>query len=299
MMRTRWRLFALGRTQVYLHLGTVIFALYMTLTGHGGMLCCSMASILLHEAAHASVAKAFGRSPQEIELTPLGCLMRLEDEAALSPSRRLMMLCAGPLASFLLCWLCLTAVRLGWLDIHAGRRLFCCNLLLLLGNLLPALPLDGGRILALLLSLRLPGERAQGILRISGTALGMGCIGLNLVLSIRHGGWNLSCAMAGCFLMYAAATGTTTFAMAELRRLMDRKQRLAEKGASPCRWLAVTPDTPLRKAAAQLPRGAYAMVCLVDPVDMHLMAQVSERELLSAYFSQPGQCCRLLLAGEN
>lgn len=294
-MSTRWRLFRLGSTGVYLHLGTVLFDLYMVLTGHGAGLCLSTACVFLHEMAHAAVSLAFGQPPEEIEFTPLGCLMRLEDEATLPPGKRLMMLCAGPMASLLLCWLALGATRIGLMGAGLGRRLFCCNLLLALFNLLPALPLDGGRMLALVLSLRLRSHAVQRILRAGGTVLGLCCIGLNLALSIRYGGWNLSCGMVGCFLMYAGAVGTTSFAAAELRQLMDRKHHLAERGTVACRWLACTPETSLRRAVTSLPPQGYAMVCLVNPVDMQLLAQVSEQELLNAYFDRPGERCRTLL----
>lgn len=294
-MSTRWRVFRLGSTGVYLHMATVLFGMYMVLMGHGAALCLSIACVFLHEVAHAAVSMAFGQPPKEIEFTPLGCLMRLEDEAALPPGKRLMMLCAGPLASLLLCWLALWATRMGLMDAGLGRRLFCCNLLLGLFNLLPALPLDGGRVLALLLSLRFRSHTVQRILRANGTVLGLCCIGLNLALSIRYGGWNLSCGMVGCFLMYAGAVGTTSFAAAELRQLMERKRRLEERGVMVCRWLAVTPETSLRKAVASLPPQGYAMVCLVSPVDMKLLARVSEQELLNAYFDSPGERCRALL----
>lgn len=294
-MTTRWRIFSLGDTAVYLHLGTVLFGAYMVLMGHGLALCISMVSIFLHELAHAAVSLAFGRPARDIEFTPLGCLMRLEDETLLSPGRRLMMLCAGPLASLLLCWLALLGTRFGWVETVIGRRLFCCNLLLTMVNLLPALPLDGGRILALLLSRKLRGETVRTILRASGTILGLCCIGVNLWLSIRHGGWNLSCAMVGCFLMYAGAAGTASFAMDELRRLMERKRRIEEKGVMACRWLSATPETPLRKAVASLPPAAYGMICLVDPVDMKLLGQADEQTLLNTYLEQPGARCKALL----
>lgn len=295
-MTTRRRLFTIGETDIYLHLGTLLFAAYMVLTGHGGLLAVSFGSILLHEIAHGAVCWGFGKPPNEIEITPLGCLMRLEEESALSPGKRLMVLCAGPLASLALCWAALAATKLGWISGEAGRRLFCCNLLLVLGNLLPALPLDGGRILALVLSLRFRGETVQRVMRISGTVLGLACIGLNLMLSITHGGWNLSCAMAGCFLMYAAAVGTTSFALAELRRLIDRKTRLEARQTCPCKWLTVTPQTPLQKAVSLLPSAAYAMLAVVQPADMSLMAQVGEGTLIAAYLEQPGEKCRVLLS---
>lgn len=298
-MMMRKKVFSLGQTAIYLHMGTVLFALYMVFGGHGLTLAVSLGSILLHEGAHAAVASFLGLPPQEIEITPLGALMRLEDEARFSSGKRIAILSAGPLSSLMLCWCAILMTRWGWLSIGMGRSLFCCNLLLALGNLLPVLPLDGGRMLALLLSLRMRGETLRQILRVSGTIVGLGCIGLNLVLSLRYGGWNFSCAMAGCFFMYSAAVETTSFAMAELRQFMDKKSRLEAHGMAPCRYVAATPQTPLRKALCSMPPAYYGMLCLFDPVDMQLLVQVCEGDLLAAYLNTPGERCQVLLASDS
>lgn len=298
-MMLRKRLLSVGQTAIYLHLGTVLFALYMVLLGHGRTLAVSMASILLHEGAHGAMACLFGMPPMEIEITPLGALMRLEDEASLPPGKRLVMLAAGPLASFLLCWTAMLLTRWGWIGIGLGRSMFCCNLLLALGNLLPVLPLDGGRMLALVLSLHLRGETVRQILRIGGTIIGLGCIGLNLVLCLQWGGWNFSCAMAGCFFMYSAAVGTTSYAMAEMRQFMDKKSRLEAWGVAPCKCLAATPQTPLRKALCSMPPACYGMVCLFDPVDMRLLGQACEGDVLAAYLDSPGARCQVLLSSQS
>lgn len=291
----RRRLLTLGDTSVYLHLATLLYAAYMILLGHGGVLAVSMASILLHEAAHGAVAAIFGKPPQEIEITPLGALMRLEDEAELPLGKRLLMLLAGPAASFFLCWAAILLTRWGWLAQEGGRLLFSCNVLLLLMNLLPALPLDGGRMLALVLGLKLRRETVRRVMCASGTVIGLMCIVLNFLLSLRHGGWNLSFAMAGCFIMYAAAVGTTTPALAELRMFVDRKIRMEKRGALRCSWVAVTDALPLRKAIAFLSPGAYTMFTILQQGSMKPMGSRGEDALIAAYLNEPGQCCRILL----
>lgn len=295
----RKKLLNVGQTAVYLHLGTVLFALYMVLLGHGRALAVSMGSILLHECAHGAVARLFGVPPLEIEITPLGALMRLEDETRLSTGKRIAMLAAGPLASLTLCWGFLLVTGKGWLGVSMGRSLFCCNLLLAVGNLLPVLPLDGGRMLALVLSLRVRWETVRRILCASGTLVGLGCIGLNLVLCHRCGGWNFSCAMAGCFFMYSAAVGITSHAMAELRQFMDKRIRLEARGVTSCCCLAATPQTSLRKALCSMPPASYGLLILFDPVDMKLLGQVCEGDLLAAYLDSPGARCQVLLSSHS
>lgn len=292
---TRRQILIIGGTAVYLHLATVIVAMYMVLLGLGWTLVVAGLSVLLHEAAHAVVSACFGAPPIEIELTPLGALMRQEDEERLPPAQRLLMLLAGPMMSLVLCWLALMLTRNGILSVAMGRMFFMSNMTLLLLNLLPALPLDGGRVIALLLSLKFRQETVRRTMRIMGTVLGFACLLSNLVITFCMGGWNLSLAAAGCFLMYAGTVGTTSTAMAELRQLMDRRIRLEKQGWLPCRWVAVTDRAPLRHAVARLRPGQHTMYIVIETGTQKQLASVPEEELIGAYLEHPGEKCEVLI----
>lgn len=285
----RRRLFTIGSTEVYLHLATLLLVVYMVVLKQVQVLIISMLSILVHEAAHAVAATCMGQSPQEIEITPLGGMMRLEEDGGLSAIRLIPVLIAGPLASLGLCWLSLGLTNVGVLSAEAGRQWFTSNLLFLVGNMLPALPMDGGRIVALLLVVRLRRETVNRIMRVMGTAIGFGFIILNLAFSMHYGGWNLSLSMTGCFLMYAAAHCTTTSALAELRAFMDRKIRLECKEAVPCKWVAVMNHASLRKAIKQLAPNGYTMFACVDPSGLSAVRVVEENALIAAYLSDPSK----------
>ena len=278
----RWRLFQLGGTAIWLHPAALLVALYMIGMGFGGLLLVGTVSILLHESAHALCSTCFGKPPEDIELTPLGALMRLEDDEALPVMKRLLVLLAGPAMTLLLCALALTLTRSGRLPWEWGRQLFLLNAAMLTVNLLPALPLDGGRLTALLLAALMPRETAKGVMRALGTALGLLLVALNLLVSLRGGGWNLSLAAAGCFLMYSAARATTGFAMAELRDFMDRKSLLESRGVMPCRLIAVTEETTLRQAVRCLhPRRVTAFS--LDG------AIIPETRVMAAYLDHPSR----------
>lgn len=293
-MMMRRRLFAIGKTSVYLHLATLLSYVYMVAVGAGSTMMTGMLSILLHEAAHASVAALFGMPPAEIELTPLGALMRLEDEESLPPVKRLLMLVAGPAMSLLLCWLAIILTRCGLMNKDTGRGLFFCNMAILAINLLPALPLDGGRVLSLLLSTVFKAGTVRSVMRILGTVIGLVCLAGNVALTLLYGGWNFSLAIAGCFLMYAGAVSTTTAAMAEMRMFMDRKIRLEKRGHLPCRWVTVTDRLPLRQAIACLHTGCHTMYQMVESGTMKSLVQFSEDRLISAYLATPSGDCSVL-----
>lgn len=168
--------------------------------------------------------------PRQAEITPLGLLLRLEEEDRLPPLHRAAVLFAGPAASAALVLLGWYGTRWGMLSPALGARMFFGNLMLLALNLLPALPLDGGRLLALVLSLRYDLATQMKVMRVLGMILGLGLAGLAVASAVWWGAANFSLAAAGCFLIYASQVGATTEAMAALRQFLDRRNRLETSG---------------------------------------------------------------------
>ena len=120
-------------------------------------------SILLHELAHSFVALSNGVRVRSITLMMLGGVSRMERDVR--PEREAWMAFAGPLSSFgiaLGCWL------VSLLPLPAEVRvaflaLALANAVLGAFNLLPAFPMDGGRVLRGLLSSRLGIRRATSV----------------------------------------------------------------------------------------------------------------------------------------
>lgn len=295
----RRRVLSIGATDVYLHAATVLFGLYMVLTGYGALLFCGFFSIILHEGAHALTSAALGFPPQEVEITPLGCLMRQEAEERMPFVKRLLMLLAGPAMTLLLCVLAVLLSMNGFMSRPAGRMLFTCNAAILCVNALPALPLDGGRVAALLLGCFLRGETVRRIMRGMGAVLGAALIGLNVAVCIRFGGWNLSMACAGCFLLYAAACCTTPAALAELQMLMERKARLENRGFQRTCMITVTDALPLQRAVRLLHPSKRTFFLVQRLGSMALLARITEDELVSAYLRSPGEKCRIFGQSDN
>jgi Zn-dependent protease len=108
------------------------------------------ASVLVHELSHCVVARAFGLPVRRILLYPLGGFSEIEKEAQ-TPAREFLVSAAGPVLSLLL-----AAVGFGLSKVVTGAtstahvlvvQVMYANLLVGLFNLLPGLPLDGGRML--------------------------------------------------------------------------------------------------------------------------------------------------------
>ncbi len=283
----KWRVLRIGCTEVCIHPALLIYLTYAVLTGHGLFIGLALLSIFLHEMAHAGMAALLGQPPETIELTPLGAVMRLDEDHRLQGVKRFLTLAAGPAMTFLLCMLALWLGKRPGMPMIWGRILFLSNLSILLMNLLPVLPLDGGRMLALLLELLLPGRIVNRIMRWMGLLVGGGLIALNVFASWRLGGWNLSLAFAGCCILYASSAATITKAQAELRRFVDRKILLENRGICPSVCFSALHHTPVVKMVHLLPPGRIAWFACLEAGSMRNLGWMSEAELIQCYLRQP------------
>jgi Zn-dependent protease len=107
------------------------------------------ASVLVHELSHCAVARAFGLAVRRILLYPLGGFSEIEQEPQ-TPAREFAVSVVGPLTSLALAgfgWGLDVVFNLGGIPRLLIDQLIFANLVVGVFNLLPGLPLDGGRIL--------------------------------------------------------------------------------------------------------------------------------------------------------
>jgi Zn-dependent protease/CBS domain-containing protein len=130
------------------------------------------ACVVLHELGHALTAQRFGVQTQEIVLYPIGGIARLKSMP--SGKAELVIAIAGPLVNVVIVALLLPLVA--WIGPATVNRLplivnppqivgflILSNGALFLFNLIPAFPMDGGRVLRAALTLQMPEDRATNI----------------------------------------------------------------------------------------------------------------------------------------
>lgn len=174
---------------VRLHFTFILLLVFLVFIGVGGQqsgattalyIVALFASVLLHELGHTLVARRFGIRTIEIVMFPIGGVSRPERQP--KAREEVWIALAGPtvnllIAVGLLAWV---ASRQGFValeqlreptDANLAERIALGNLTLWLFNLLPAYPMDGGRILRSLLALRKSHEDATRIAASAGQVL--------------------------------------------------------------------------------------------------------------------------------
>jgi len=155
------------------------------LMGVGGMLGLFIC-IILHELGHAFVARYYGLPITHITLFVFGGIAELKKEPT-SPKVEFLMAIAGPIVSFLLALILFLLTKWGklyhWPDSISGVTgyLALINFLLALFNLIPAFPLDGGRVFrSILWGLKKDFAYATRVSSMMGSAFGFALIFLGI-----------------------------------------------------------------------------------------------------------------------
>ena len=184
-MRWSWQVARVAGIPVRVHATFALFIVWIfvvSLTGGqdlgraaqgAGTVLAIFGCVVLHELGHALVARRYGVKTRDITLLPIGGVARLE-RIPEKPSQEIAIALAGPAVNVIIALALLpivlpmfplaqsaraTAELLNWFP----ARIFFVNVMLVAFNLIPAFPMDGGRVLRAALASRLDYVRATQI----------------------------------------------------------------------------------------------------------------------------------------
>lgn len=257
-----------------MHIAFPVLMASCAFLGYGRLLLVSMASLLAHEIAHALAATVMGQRFESIELTPFGGIARMDDAIAMRPMQEVVIALAGPVASMLMA-IFVAASGLNGLFVQDFLRM---NMVMALVNLLPALPLDGGRAFRALLTERMGRARATRLFVRVGVGIGIAMMLLG-VYAATQGIVNPMLFLLGAYLIYAALAEKQSLAAACIAAMHGRQARLWREGMIPVKWTAARQDERPEKLAARLTAGTYHQFMLVDE-HMRCVETVDEGEVL-------------------
>jgi Zn-dependent protease/CBS domain-containing protein len=240
--------------------------------------------VLLHEFGHAFAAKTFGIRTPDITLLPIGGVARLERMPA-NPWQELVIAIAGPavnvliaVAIFLVIGGVLPFHQFDLIDTPSGTlldKLLLVNILLVAFNLVPAFPMDGGRVLRALLATQMRHVVATQVAARVGQVIAV----LFGIASVTFGGGTILMLIA--VFVFLGAQQELAYA-----RFRDAAQNLHVGQAMITRFQALPISLRVAEIASALAESAQKVFPFVDE-QFHLHGIASREQLRKASLELP------------
>ncbi|MFW5973656.1 MAG: site-2 protease family protein [Bacteroidota bacterium] len=211
------------------------------------------ACVVLHELGHALAARRFDVPTRDITLYPIGGVARLQ-RIPEEPLKEFWVAIAGPAVNVIIALVLFIVIVAGGLALTPGNivelregflaTLMFLNVALVVFNMLPAFPMDGGRVLRSLLATRMEYTRATEIAASVGQGMAIlfgiiGLIGVNPILIFI------------AFFVYIGAQQEARYAM-----LRSATQGIPVRRAMLTHFFSLSPEDTLEAAVDKLLRGS-------------------------------------------
>lgn len=291
-MKNKWSLY-LGRfsgIKVYIHWTFLILIVWIFImhsrmgegwqAGLWGVLfiLALFACVVLHEFGHALTAKRYQIATRDITIYPIGGVASLESMPE-KPGQELLVAIAGPLVNVVIAGLLFGYMQLvgytpDWDQLESTTRirpdmfvlnLFTANLVLVVFNLIPAFPMDGGRILRAILAFKMNRAKATKIAARIGQFLAIVFVFLGFF-------YNFWLVFIGLFI-YLGAGGEAAYESA--RSLLNG---FTVRDALMTRFTTLLPTDELEKAARILLDGQEQEFLIAD--QEFVMGVLTRKELI-------------------
>lgn len=244
------------------------------LTGHFWETTVAFTIVLIHECGHALAAYHFGWTVTSIELLPFGGVAKLDEEEEHSFRQECLVILAGPLQHVWLPFLSLSLTLFPFWDGTMHQLFLSQNNALLLFNMLPIWPLDGGRLLHLCLQKSYPFKSAH-VKALLFSAIALISLGLATLYFLP---FSANLWVIILFIMLSLYKERRALPFRFLRFLLALSRR--DKPCPRVRKLTVQPDTPISSVFSRFYRYTEHSI-KVEGKDREA---IDGKALASAYF---------------
>lgn len=139
-------------TELTFHPLTVLYIALSLILGRFSFVFALFIIAFIHELFHVFAARLFNLKISEIKILPVGCYAKINDLESINRIEQVIVLLLGPLSFFFTRAIITYLYRIDVISIYGFREYNEINLFMMIFNLLPIFPFDGGRILKIVLS---------------------------------------------------------------------------------------------------------------------------------------------------
>ncbi|HZJ57679.1 MAG TPA: M50 family metallopeptidase [Clostridia bacterium] len=256
----------------------VVLLVIAVFLGNGAEIAVMFFVFMAHETAHVLVARMLKMKVGEIELLPFGGAVRIESVFELNPASEIYIALAGPGMNIMLLLVYSALQTLGLVSVKENDIFVQANLILAGFNLLPALPLDGGRVLRAILAREIGLKRATNIASYGGMILAL-FLAMTGIYALSIKVFNPNFFLLSGFLAYSAHKEKRTASYIFIRDITFKRNMLSKEGLLTTKEIVVLYDLPLKAVINSFVPHRYHFVKVVDH-SLRVWGYLDETEIL-------------------
>lgn len=265
---------------LYINVFSLLLFAAAILVGALESMAVAYAVVTLHEMAHFAAARRYNISVSGFVIMPFGVCLRLKELNIDNPVQEIAVCAAGPVCNFALILLTLLLCRNAEVLPHIVKLFLYANISIMLINILPIMPLDGGRILRAVLTHKygfLKSVRITNIVSQINIAL-IGLLGV-YILYITH--FNVSVMMICAFLLFNMSAEKRNGELTVMRQIIRSKEKLVRREIMPVKELAVMQHTDARLLLKSFSYNSYYLISVLDR-DLSVLGVLTETQVINA-----------------
>ncbi|OBR91992.1 MULTISPECIES: M50 family metallopeptidase [Clostridium] len=252
------------------------YVIFLIFIGYKGKLIYTFIIVFFHEMVHYLVARYYKFSGFDIEFIAIGTVIKLKDLDEAFPREDLIISISGPAANLIFSAVFYFAYKNFYLSIF--YMLFSINLAIGLFNLIPAFPLDGGRILRSILNLKMTYRKANRIMIITSIFIGIALMFMYILLFL-NGYSNFSIGIIGIFIVTTSLRENERISYIIMGDIIRKRYKFIKRGYIENRTLSIHYRQDLLTAMGLFDKNKYNTFMVLDD-EMNLMDTIYEEEII-------------------
>lgn len=236
--------------------------------------------ILIHEISHSMIATYYGIKINEIEIFPFGAVAKTENLFELNPYKEIVIAIVGPISNFIMLFISIV------IEFHMNTQaewmyfFIFSNLTIGLFNMLPILPLDGGRILRAYINTKTDFKKAtQIVIRISKLiVIFMFFYGIYLSIQSFE---KIYISGIAVFLYFKTNKEKEMIGYTFIYQIVVKKKQLLENGIMDAKYLTALEEVELKKVFKEFSSSKYHFITIINDKG-RVLGNISECEILDA-----------------
>lgn len=239
----------------------------------------SFVIVFLHEVSHTIVANLLGYRAEEIEIFPLGGVVKLDKLIGSNPKHEILIAIVGPLSNLVLAMISYFFIKKYFIDNYYLSYFIYANTVIAVTNLLPILPLDGGRVCRAYLSYLLGTRKATNCLVVISKIIILFLFGVGIYLS-TYNKVNIIISFVAIFLYIAIRKEKEMAIFIFMQEIMEKKKILFNKGILKTKHLVAIEGTPAKKVINRFKPSIYHIVTVLDE-ESNVIGVVTENDMIN------------------